>query len=723
MAPKPARQRLPQTLAETREASLSHNQAARLLTGLWLLLLAVLTGLSKTSRQLQGSEDYAQFVLSVWATTPFYPGSNRAGALLPLLTSGLNDVDMVRVLQMILRAFFAYFALYSAARLFARSRASATDVAIVAGIAALLIHAQLTSSGFYVVFASNHTYMVAAAVLLQAIRVLRPDAQRLSVGWWRAALGTVGMAIAYWVNLSLYTMTALCVATLALSNTLRSAGRDFRARKRVLPGLRAGLVASRFPILVFVLSTVAFLAADAAGRLYALAYPELTRSFATAGYAGVNLSISSIPLAIRGLAREAGGVLLLGEVLACLALASIRCGIFRIRLPRAFDPLTSPAVEVALLAAAVGHLLLVSQTAHAQTNDLNYRYVLISALAIPFLCASYVFGVWRWSLANVGASTKLWSHRLAAAVCVPGLVAFCIAYRHETPLQLPSAAIVHERIEAAAHMAVAGNYAAVLGSYWDVWPVTFRAAALRSGRTGGRRLYPTSFRSELLSGSLHDSVRRDVLSNGVARYLCLVPGSYGTDVAGLDCQGMLRWNETWGSLPRIGGPQSVTPLGILDLQEVTVAPTLWPLERTISFASGGEGYAYQFAGWSAPETFGSWTSALRADLIFSLDSMPTQTLDLHLTVVTDVGKFAVPPRTGAVSVSVNDVHVGAWTFNPDSGRHVIAVPANILRRHANVLTFDIVSPHFLSDFGQRSTDGRNLGFALSSARWTASSAL
>ncbi len=147
-----------------------------LVTLLWILTLSVLTGLSRVACGLQGSEDYAQIVLGVWSPTPFYPGSNRVGSLLPLLASGVKDMFWNANLQMILRALAAYAAAHAAARLFGRKLGTSersSAIPIVGFVTCLLAFTQFSVTGFYVAWISNHSYLVAAAVLLPSMMLLK----------------------------------------------------------------------------------------------------------------------------------------------------------------------------------------------------------------------------------------------------------------------------------------------------------------------------------------------------------------------------------------------------------------------------------------------------------------------------------------------------------------------------------------------------------------------
>ncbi len=134
------------------------HRVALWVTILWITTLTVCTGLSKIGCALQGSEDFSQFLLGLWHTTPFYPGSNRMGALLPLLATPIRSAIWNANSQMLLRAASGYLAIWSAAWVFTRFNRTVrrqTAISFAAFFLSLLVLLQFTSRAFYVALLSN----------------------------------------------------------------------------------------------------------------------------------------------------------------------------------------------------------------------------------------------------------------------------------------------------------------------------------------------------------------------------------------------------------------------------------------------------------------------------------------------------------------------------------------------------------------------------------------
>jgi hypothetical protein len=374
------------------------------------------------------------------------------------------------------------------------------------------------------------------------------------------------------------------------------------------------------------------------------------------------------------------------------------------------------------MVAALADFLLLSQSAHAQSNNMNFRYFMIPAMAVVFLIASYSYGLLVWTCSALRPQVSAALRGLLAALLLPCAIIVGISHWYQLPRGF---CFVDDSREVAAHTAATGGYVAVLGSYWDVWPMVFRTAILHRGRDlVDQRLLPTSYRSELMSTEITRRIRRDFLRNGSARFLCIVPGAAGTDVPGLDCLGLLKWNRDWGTLPNIGLGVPAEVLPVPDgLKELAVRPTALLPNQEVSFKAGGNGGMYQFTGWSAPESFGSWTLGPRAELAFSLEALPPEELMLQTQLVTDIGKFASPVRSLAVDVLINDEHLSRWAFNPDAGDHKLRIPSRLLHTEGNFLRFEIYSPHSGLELGFSPTDLRPLGFALASVRWVSDGSL
>ena len=119
--------------------------------------------------------------------------------------------------------------------------------------------------------------------------------------------------------------------------------------------------------------------------------------------------------------------------------------------------------------------------------------------------------------------------------------------------------------------------------------------------------------------------------------------------------------------------------------------------------------AYQYEGWLNSDAEYSWTAANVTKLIFATDHPES----LHWLWM-EFGAFVHPPEVTRqrVSVYLNEQFVGEFVGKTLQARHfVLPLPAGLLRRDHNVLTFDLLDSVVPADLGIPN-DTRRLGISV-----------
>jgi hypothetical protein len=134
----------------------------------------------------------------------------------------------------------------------------------------------------------------------------------------------------------------------------------------------------------------------------------------------------------------------------------------------------------------------------------------------------------------------------------------------------------------------------------------------------------------------------------------------------------------------------------------------------VAFHEGGDGVAYQAAGWSDPEASGCWTDGKTATLAMRLEDEARTDLILHAIVMPFLGGG----RTRLTAdVLVNGVRVAQWTLAEASMAPARArIPAGLLKQGGDLeIAFHIANPDSPVRLGL-SGDTRLLGLNLAGLR-------
>jgi hypothetical protein len=640
------------------------------------------------------------------------------GNLIPLVTAWIRDVLWNANLQMFLRSLATFLAIHSLALLLAVSKKvsqRSQTVAFVTLSTAFILIAQFSHEAFVAFWASNHTYALAAAILVPSLgafwRGIKTDRLPLALA------GGAGFVVAFWVNWALYAVAALQVGCLTALATIQLWQR-LKGKWKTHFLTAWSFAPLRNAIRVLVILTFSFLLVLIATRFYTLAFPGSNRSFSQENYTGVSVSLIAAFSALYNLVSQTGGFFIVVEIAACVFVIAGRYRALGIRMPKAFVPLTHRQTEASLMTAAIGYWLLVSQTKYVQAGMLHYQYFLLSGAIIAFLTASFAYGAFRWLASFVPRNFVALCWRLMVMAVLPGALIVTIAESY----QLPRSRCLFEGPQSLyrdiAHVAVAGGYAAVLGSYWDAWPVIFNSAVLKKqDAPDTEAIFPTIYRAELVTDQIRERIRNDLKRNGKVRLLCVVPSPDRPEH--LDCSGLFKFARFWGTLPGLGdGPTPTSSHFPWNLQDLEISPPVFEPGQTLNFKTGGDSSPYEFAGWWPGESFGSWTVGPEAEVFFAVAALPNKEVMLKVQIPADIGKLVTPARLGTVEVLINDHHLSAWSFNPDVGDRTLRIPAHLLQvGAANFLTFRVYNPHSGRELGFSPSDVRPLGFAIASMQW------
>ena len=140
------------------------------------------------------------------------------------------------------------------------------------------------------------------------------------------------------------------------------------------------------------------------------------------------------------------------------------------------------------------------------------------------------------------------------------------------------------------------------------------------------------------------------------------------------------------------------------------------LDQAYSFATTESGTRFCSSGWSAPESWGTWSDGPRAVLALDLETVPSRDLAVHV-FCRGVGSPDHPPP--AISIGMDGRQLARWEFSSiDSFMWKSAtLPASAFHRPNFELVFDIDQP--LSPSSWDAGDGRQLGIGLSTLKLSA----
>jgi hypothetical protein len=598
---------------------------------------------------------------------------------------------------------------------------------------------QFSSSAINVLWLGAHPYSVSistffsGALLLRRIQGRHPLSMAAGV-----SVAFLLLVITFWVNLSLYVFVVSFAFAYVLvacviqphrflrTGVVRFSDRAGVSRSRAVITFCKFVIRwflNRHEVLLILLATAAFAVNNIGSQLYARYLPEMNRSFSSDAYNSITFSVDSVIIAIRNLLQEAGKnglsiefsvvffVSIICALIYCLILTSTNCVFFSCR------------KYLSLLIASIVYVVLVSQTNHAQTYDLNFRYFMPAAMMIIVLAVFYlavaIDALTRFL--SSGISPILYRPRVSYFMTsgLSAVVLFVIIGKYG-PLQ-PRCVFAESESKRMkiARLLASSNYSAILGSYWDVWPVAFQVARLQYENNRRYEVFPTGFRSEIFSDRISTTIRSRWIQEGKYRLLCIHPEK-GARVPGpTDCREMVRWNQDWGSLP-IGGvvhPEVpvIKDVGSIDIVSTPIAPgsitflaETSVIERTL------------LRGWSVAEQFGRWTDGRTAELLVRLDPLPPQDLMMTLDVVTSIGAFVSPQLEVVVRVLVNDAPLDTWVFDQGNrgNARMVLIPAKLVE-HARgmIVTLRIVQPHSPRELGFNRKDKRKLGIMVRSIRF------
>jgi hypothetical protein len=705
------------------------------------MLLCVLGALLLPHTQehcfIASSEEFVLTLSSLYALTLYYPGSNRNGSLVPILASVVHDPALNMNLQMFLRSFCGFMAIALAALYLFPKRL----VTLVVPIYFIFAFMQFSSSAINVLWLGAHPYSVSITTFFSGALLLRsiqgPQTLRIAA---RVLFAVLLFIISFWVNLSLYVFVFSFVfvyVILGFRPELRRLFRYyavfFRGKESVsiprailsLYAFVIRLLLNRRELLLIFLATLAFVINDIGSQLYARYFPEMNRSFSSEAYNSIAFSLDSLIIAFRNLLRDAGKNALVIQFTCVFFGSIISMCVYYSKVASSYNWIVALRFRKywSLFIASIMYVVIISQTDHAQRYDLNFRYFMPAAMMIIVLTVFYLATV-------IDALTRFLSSSIVSILYRPAMsyfltfllsavVMFLIINKYG-PIE-PScvfAAPDSRRIQIA-RLLVSNNYSAILGSYWDVWPVAFQVARLEYESNRPYTTFPTGFRSEIFSNRIYTTIRDRWIQAGSYRLLCIHPVK-GAPVPGpTDCKEMVRWNQDWGSLP-VGGLVHPEEPVANDVGSIDIVSTPIALGTTVPFAQTSAIERILLRGWSVPEQFGRWTDGQTAELLVRLDPLPPQDLMMTLDVVTSIGAFASPPQEIVVSVLVNDAPLDTWVFarrNQSTPRRVV-IPRTLLEHSRGmVITLRIAKPHSPRELGFNKKDKRNLGIMVRSIRF------
>ncbi len=670
----------------------------------WILALSVFTWLLKGTCALQNSEDTVVYLLGQWAPTPFYPGSNRFGNLLPLSTFWLHNLLVNANVQLFLRV-FAGFAAPALASVVLFTVSGKRNDWIAKNFVALLylavVFVQFSYSSFYVLWPGVHPYSLSLALLMLGAFLY----QRLIPALGKPA-GFFLVLVALWVNPS----SAILIAGFLLVHlTLQ-----WRTLEPLV-GHEAGARSARMAEVSVVL--LLGVCVTYASHFYAGRWPELSRSFSSQDYARISLSFAALRLGISNLLAETGGVVLLVELLAVLTLVGLRFTGLRTRL--SWLPETGGMtrdVELSLLVTSLGYAIFSSQLAHVQSYASSFRYFLPSAMTIVLLLVSRLYAM----LAAALARSRFTRPGLAGIGCLLApLVVLGFSYHRYEGFGGPCKFdVAKPQYLNYATIALAGDYCCVIGSYWDVWETGFQAELLREKEPApGGAVYPMSYRAEIVADRITARIRHDLATTGSTRVLCVNPVRGDATANGNSCEDILLWNTGWGNLPWTGVSRHFYGTGAPPYESFELRPMVLQPDHVVEFRRSGDGSALLFSGWYPPEGDWTWTRGRKAEIVFALGRIPSSDIALDFQVKTDIGKLVSPPVNILVRIELNDRYLTTWSLDPDSGTQRIQLPSAWLTTNCNFLTFESFGPGSARELGSLASDDRPHGIAFGSMVW------
>ena len=530
-------------------------------TGFVLLAALVFSwGLSVCTQE--PAEDFVLVITSIFDATVYFPGSNRLGNLVGLLSSGVSDPVSNYHLQVIIRMTFSLLWPYLACCLVLPRRLRLTTTLVYHGV----VLSQFSYTAIHVLYSSNHPYSTSLFLLLSGSLLGRQFVLRRGQ-YFKVQLATAGllMLLSNWVNptttvyafvaLSIYGLLSVAPSVLG-ARVLPSEATSYRERylvtKHSSSMRRLGYVAS---ILFF-----ALVAAVLHARIYAELFPGAVRSFSSPSYLKPLFSLAGISDSFSNLLQEVGGITFAIEAL--VVLIAIVYLLFCARMSRSCSERIQLRIGLALVIAGIPFVMAFSQLQHMANNGYHPRYFLYFSMFTVFAgCCVLVTMLDKFFSAHHG-SIRIWPDWMFY-IGLAGLSMYFFAMAGSRQFGFPVRVCEFSKPDSVhasnGHYAFIQGYFGIVGSYWDVWPATFHAWREASNSGVQSRVYPTGYRAEVLAPRMIRDATSRLMAGEKLRLLCIDQGKTGTEFGTIDCEELVRWNQAWGVLPRIG-EVSVTPI-------------------------------------------------------------------------------------------------------------------------------------------------------------------
>jgi hypothetical protein len=648
------------------------------------------------------SEDLVLVLNSVTHPTFYFPGSNRIANVVGFASSWIVDVRANYHFQVFLRVLFGILWPY----LVFRAVLPARHCLLAASLFHAIVLSQFSYSALGVIYGSTNPYstslfFLAISFLAAQKFFLATETEKLSYGFLTFVFSLVGSAIAP-TNTLYILLTVGSYGFLLLIGARRKAAFslpvDWEAVKNAIREWRDVLI-------IFGLFLLSFLLVQLHGTIYADLYPEASRDFSSRNYTRTALSLSGLLTASRNLWEVSGGYILLLELALLVSLNTIRA---------TFN--AKDYWPAACLCGALLYVIAISQFEHTRENVYHFRYFIIAPL---FLIFFFVFEFLSVVLATVRSfqPTKALAS-LALCVGTVGSLGFALNTGFGffgTPADSCPFAGTSAASSNVARFAIARNYFAILGSYWDIWPIVFHAWEDTKQRPIQDRVFPTGYRAETFQPEIRSAAERRLMRDGSIKLLCVDQGKPNTEFGTIDCAALTKWNASWGVLPSaLKLAQTQSPLGS-DFAEISLAlPTVNVGDRLDLRASAAPDFL--LSGWSSPEAFGAWTNGSVAKVAFVLACDTAKDLEIDVRLAAWIGGFVTEARSLKVKALWNDAGVSDWSFTRsrvDFAQRVLVGAALVHCNQPNSITFEVHEPQMPDQIG-KSPDKRQLGIAVQS---------
>jgi hypothetical protein len=670
----------------------------------------------------QYAEDLVVVLNSIAKPTAFYPGSNRLGNLIGVISGGISDPISNYHFQTALRMIAAFVWPYLAFSLVL----PAGDRLLAALAFQALALSQFSDIAIHVLYSSNHPYGLSLFLVFVAVASGKKFVGAKSPNTYlHFGVATVAAALSFWVNPATFVLLVLVASAYVALTMISDKRRAPLVVNPRLAQLTSGWLADTLQskTLRFLALTVSFIgvfgAAVLSSIMYAKVYPDWVRSFSSATYFSPQFSASGLVQAFRNLLENSGSWLL-----------AIQLALYAICLVLLPSP-RRPAFIQALawsLAAVTGALLFTvafSQLRHSASNAYHFRYFLYLPLTVMFLAVNAAFLICRhhFPLTLRSRGTVKRASSSVVWTLVIGAVGFAAVGSFGSPSRRCDFGATNSLQATIGRLAVARDHFAILGSYWDVWPAVFHAWVAAGSSDLNHRVFPTGYRSEVFLPGILDSARKRLLESGSLSLLCVGQGKSGTEFGVIDCSSLIAWNQAWGVLPRVGDVADKPLGGQSQLSEVTISlptaaiGTVWGL----SFEDKPR---FLERGWAPPESFGTWTVGNTANMLFRFEclSFPGDVV-IKFDLAHWVGGFIAEPPSLVVKVSVNGENEAVWKFGYGGetafSREVIVRAGAMRCGLPNELTLHIDRPLSPSELGFNPQDKRKLGIAVRSVAFKA----